>query len=102
MDYGIRKDKNSIRWNGTCNIRQRFHDPYICQLTREFESRVESLENDLDNKDDPLSFFLDCMSIELDTKYKQLCKKHNYVPENEDEKKGKRRNNNHGTALAAS
>ena len=65
--------------------------------TYQKNSRVKS---DLDNKDDPLTE--DCISLELDAVYKKICKKYNDDPENEMRKKGKRRNNYHGTALAAS
>ena len=61
---------------------------------------VKSLKNDLDNEDGPLT--LDCMQVELDAKYKKICKKNKHNPEKEDKKKGKRRNNNHGAVLAAS
>ena len=71
----------------------------LANLPDEYESKVESLENDLDNEDDPLT--LDRMSIELDAKYEKICKKNDYDPENEKDKKKKKRNENNGTALAA-
>ena len=62
----------------------------LANLPEEYKSKVKSLESDLDNKDGPLT--LDHMLVELDAKYKKICKKNNYDPENED--KGRRRNNN--------
>ena len=59
----------------------------LANLPEEYNSKVKSLENDLDNEDDPLT--LDLMSAELDVKYKMVCKKNNYDPKNEDKKKGK-------------
>ena len=59
----------------------------LANLPEEYESDVESLDNDLDNEDDPLT--LDCILVELDTKNKKICKKNNYDPENEDKKKGR-------------
>ena len=41
------------------------------------------------------------MLVKPDTKYKKICKENNYDPENKDEKKGRKINNNNGTALAA-
>ena len=66
-------------------------------LPDEYESKVETLEMDLDNEDNPLT--LDRMCVELDSKYEKICKKNNYDPENEEEKKNKRRSGHHGTAL---
>ena len=66
-------------------------------LPEEYKSKVETLENNLDNEDDRLT--LDQMCIESDTKYEKICKKNNYDPENEDEKKSRRRNSHQGTAL---
>ena len=72
----------------------------LANLPEEYKSKVESLENDLDNKDDPLT--LDRMIIELDAKYEKICKKNDYDPENDKEKKKKKKNeNNNGMALAA-
>ena len=59
----------------------------LANLPEEYKSKVESLENKLDNEDDPLT--LDCMSIELDAKYKKICKKNDYDSENENDKKSK-------------
>ena len=72
----------------------------LANLPEAYKSKVESLENDLENEDDPLT--LDRMLVELDAKCEKMCKKNNYDPENKDEKKGRKRNNNNGTALAAS
>ena len=72
----------------------------LANLPEEYKSKVESLEKDLDNNDDPLT--LDCMLVELDAKYMKIYKKNNYDPENKEEKKGRKRNNNNGKALAAS
>ena len=44
-----------------------------------YESKVESLEKDLDNTDDSLT--LDWMVTELDIKYEKICKKNEYDPE---------------------
>ena len=57
----------------------------LANLPEEYKSKIESLKNDLDNEDDPLT--LDFMSVELDAKYEKICKKNNYDPENEDEKR---------------
>ena len=38
----------------------------LANLLEEYKSKVGSLENDLDNKDNPLT--LDCMLVELDAK----------------------------------
>ena len=65
-------------------------------LPTEYESKVESLEKDLDNEDYPLT--LDQMIGELNFKYKKICKKNKYDPESgEQNKKGK--NNGNSTAL---
>ena len=71
----------------------------LANLPKDYESKVESLETKLDNEDDPLT--LDRMSIELDAKYKKICKKIDYYPENENDKKSKQRNQNNSKALAA-
>ena len=49
----------------------------------QYTSKVELLKKDLDNKDDLQP--LDCMVVELDTKYKKICKKNNFDLENKDE-----------------
>ena len=72
----------------------------LANLPEEYKSKAESLENDLDNKDDRPA--LDYMLVELDAKYEKIYKKNNYDLKNENEKKVKGRNNNHGTALQAS
>ena len=57
----------------------------LANLPEEYKSKVKSLESDLDNKDGPLT--LDHMLVELDAKYKKICKKNNFDPENKDEKR---------------
>ena len=69
-------------------------------LPEEYKSKVKSLENDLENEDDPLA--LDRMFVELGAKYEKICKKNNYNPENKDLTKGRKRNNNNGMVVAAS
>ena len=70
----------------------------LANLPEVYESKVESLGNDLDNEDTPLT--LDHMLVELDAKYKKICKKNNYDIGNEDEKR-EEKNKSNGTALAA-
>ena len=70
----------------------------LANLPEEYESKVKSWENGLDNKDDSMT--LDYMLVELDTKYQNICRKNNRDAENDDEKK--RKNNNQGTALTTS
>ena len=57
----------------------------LANLPDEYKNKVESLENDLDNEDGPLT--LDRRLVELDAKNKKICKKNNYDPENKDEKR---------------
>ena len=61
----------------------------LANLPEEYKSKVKSLEKDLDDKDAALT--LDCMLVELDAKYKKICKKNNFDPENEDKKKRKKK-----------
>jgi len=57
-------------------------------LLEEYESKVEPLEKDLDNTHDPLT--IERMTNELNLKYKKICKKNNYDPdEDEIEKREK-------------
>ena len=72
----------------------------LANLPEEYKIKVKSLENDMDDEDDPLT--LDYMLVELGIKYVKICKNNNYDPRTEDEEKGRRRHNNHGMALAAS
>ena len=55
-------------------------------LPEEYESKVETLENDLDHLNDPLT--IERMTNELNLKYKKICKKNDYDPD-EDKMKGK-------------
>ena len=63
-------------------------------LPEEYESKVETLEKDLDNTHDPLT--IERMTNELNLKYKKICKKNNYDP---DKDKNERKRENKGTAL---
>ena len=63
-------------------------------LPEEYESKVETLEKDLDHQHDLLT--IERMTNKLNLKYKKICKKNDYDP-NEDEKE--RRKENKGTAL---
>ena len=65
-------------------------------LPMEDESKVESLEQDLDNADYPLT--LDRMIDELDLKYEKICKKNKYDPESGEKNKNEKNNENR-TAL---
>ena len=58
-------------------------------LPEEYESKVETLEKDLDHSNDP--FTIERMTNELNIKYKKICKKNDYDPD-EDEKERKREN----------
>ena len=66
----------------------------IGNLPGEYESKVETLEKDLDHQYDPLTF--ERMTNELNMKYKKICKKNDYDPD-KDEKETKK--SNKGTAL---
>ena len=48
-------------------------------LPTKYESKVESLEKELDNKDDRLT--LDQMTAEVDIEYEKICKTNDYDPE---------------------
>ena len=63
-------------------------------LPEEYESKVESLEKDLDHTNDPLT--IERITNKLNIKYKKICKKNDYDPD-EDEKVRKRESK--GTAL---
>ena len=63
-------------------------------LPEEYESKVETLEKDLDHQHDPLT--IERLTNEFNMKYKKICKKNDYDPD-EDEKETKKENK--GTAL---
>ena len=63
-------------------------------LPEEYESKVETLEKDLDSMHDPLT--IERMTNELNLKYKKICQKNNYDPDEEENEKKKE---NKGTAL---
>ena len=63
-------------------------------LPEEYKSKVEIFEKNLDNTNDPLT--IERMTNELNIKYKKICKKNEYDPD-EDEKERKRENK--GTVL---
>ena len=57
-------------------------------LPEEYESKVETLEKDLDYQYDPLT--VERMTNKLNMKYKKICKKNDYDP-NEDEKEKRKK-----------
>ena len=64
-------------------------------LPEEYESKVETLEKDLDHQYDPLT--IKRMTNKLNMKYKKRCKKNDYAPQMRMKKKKEK---NKGTALA--
>ena len=64
-------------------------------LLEEYESKVETLEKDLDNMHGPLT--IERMTNKLNLKYKKICKKNNYDPYKDENEKVKE---NKGTALS--
>ena len=66
----------------------------VQNLLEEYESKVETLEKDLDNTHDPLT--IERMTNKLNLKYKKICKKNNYDP---DEDKNEKKRENKGTTL---
>ena len=55
-------------------------------LPEEYKSKIETIEKDLDYQYDPLK--VERMTNKLSMKYKKICKKNDYDP-NEDEKERK-------------
>ena len=58
-------------------------------LTKEYESKKETLEKDLNHQYDPLTN--ERMTNKLSMKYKKICQKNGYDPD-EDEKEKKKQN----------
>ena len=54
-------------------------------LPEEYKSKIESLEKDLDHQYDPLT--VERMTNELNMKYKKICKKNDYDPDEDKKKK---------------
>ena len=58
------------------------------KLPEEYESKVETLEKDLDHQHDPLT--IERITTDLNMKYKKICKKNDYDPE-EDKKERRKK-----------
>ena len=66
----------------------------IGNLPEEYESKVETIERDLDHQYDPMA--IERMTNKLNMKYKKICKKNDYDPD-KDKKETKKANK--GTAI---
>ena len=58
-------------------------------LPEKYESKVEILEKDIDHQHDPLT--IERMTNELNMKYKKICKKNDYDPDEYEKERKKER-----------
>ena len=83
LDHRIRENKDAIKYNGACNIRQSFHDPHTGQLTRRVQ-KLDWITRKWPRQWRWPSGFRPYVGGALDAKYNKICKKNNYDPENKE------------------